>query len=124
VKASSQRNAALVRHLVERFVEICLSQYDAKYVIDIKKYNRLYARMKYVREELKEMPGDQRRALLPLLSHPNVQVRLMASHSLLAIFPDRARATLESIRDSGIEPQNGDAASAIRRLDEGAYIPK
>ena len=70
------------------------------------------------------MPGDQRAALLPLLSHTNIQVRLMAAHSLLALFPDVARRTLEAIRDSGIEPQNGSAANAIRRLDEGSYAPE
>jgi hypothetical protein len=67
--------------------------------------------MKRVWTELKKMLGDQRSALLPLLSHANVQVRLMAAHSLLALYPDLARRALEAIRDSGIEPQNGSAAN-------------
>ena len=101
-----------------------IAQYDAIYVIDNAKYNRLYKEMERIRAELKKMPGDQRRALLPLLSHPNVQVRLKAAHSLLALYPDLARRALESIRESGIEPQNGEAAMAISGLDEGSYIPK
>jgi hypothetical protein len=31
---------------------------------------------------------------------------------------------LEDIRDYGVVPQNGEAASAIGRLDEGVYTPK
>jgi hypothetical protein len=120
---SVQSDDARVQSLVAQFVEIGMAQYDAIYVIDTIKYNRLYAEMKRVWTELKKMPGDRRRALLPLLSHANVQIRLMAAHSLLALYPDLARRTLEAIRDSGIEPQNGSAANAIRRLDEGSYVP-
>ena len=121
---SVQPNDALVKNLVAQFIEIGIAQYDAIYVIDNAKYNRLYKKMERIRAELKGMPGDQRRALLPLLSHPNVQVRLKAAHSLLALYPGLARSALESIRGSGIEPQNGEAAMAISGLDEGSYIPK
>lgn len=113
-----------LRDLVTQFVETGIAQYHAMYVIDNAKYNRLFAKMNLIRKELQEMPGDQRRALLPLLSHSNVQVRLAAARSLLALYPDLARNALENIRESGIEPQNGEAATAIRRLDEGSYIPK
>jgi hypothetical protein len=121
---SVQWDDARVQSLVTQFVEIDLAQYDAIYVIDNAKYSRLYKKMERIRAELKEMPGDQRRALLPLLSHSNVQVRLATARSLLALYPDLARNALESIRESGIEPQNREAATAIRRLDEGSYIPK
>jgi hypothetical protein len=121
---SVQPNDALVKNLVAQFIEIGIAQYDAIYVIDNAMYNRLYKEMERIKAELKKMPGDQRRALLPLLSHPNVQVRLKAAHSLLALYPDLARRALESIRESGIEPQNGEAAMAISGLDEGSYIPK
>ena len=120
---SVQSDDARVQSLVAQFVEIGLAQYDAIYVIDNAKYNRLYKKMERIRAELKEIPSDQRRALLPLLSHSNVQVRLATARSLLALYPDLARNALESICESGIEPQNGEAATAIRRLDEGSYIP-
>ncbi len=121
---TDQPDHARLRNLVAQFVEIGIAQYHAIYVVDNAKYNRLFAKMDRIRKELREMPGDQRRALLPLLSHSNVQVRLAAARSLLALYPDPARRVLESIRESGIEPQNGEAATAIRRLDEGSYIPK
>ena len=122
--STDQPDYARLRNLVAQFVEIGIAQYDAIYVIDNAIYNRLYKEMERIKAELKKMPGDQRRALLPLLSHPNVQVRLKAAHSLLALYPDLARRALESIRESGIEPQNGEAAMAISGLDEGSYIPK
>jgi hypothetical protein len=122
--STDQPDHIRLRNLITQFVEIGLAQYDAIYVIDNAKYNRLYKKMERIRAELKEMPGDQRRALLPLLSHSNVQVRLATARSLLALYPDLARNALENIRESGIEPQNGEAATAIRRLDEGVYIPK
>jgi hypothetical protein len=124
IMASVQPNDTRVKELVAKFIEIGTAQYRAVYVIDNASYNRLYKAMEHVRAELKAMPGDQRRALLPLLSHPNVEVRLKAAHSVLALYPDLARKALEDIRDSGIEPQNGDAATSIRRLDEGVYVPK
>jgi hypothetical protein len=122
--STDQPDHIRLRNLITQFVEIGLAQYDAIYVIDNAKYNRLYKKMERIRAELKEMPGDQRRALLPLLSHSNVQVRLATARSLLALYPYLARNALENIRESGIEPQNGEAATAIRRLDEGVYIPK
>jgi len=53
--------------------------------------------MQRVRAELKAMPGDQRRALLPLLSHSSVQVKQMAANTLLAIAPIPARTALEEV---------------------------
>jgi hypothetical protein len=110
--------------LVARFVEVCLEQYEILYSLgSTSKYNRLFAEMQRITAELQQMPGDQRRALLPLLSHSNAQVRLQASHSLLVLFPVVARKCPEDIRDSGISPVCAYAASALRRLDEGSYIP-
>jgi hypothetical protein len=114
---------ATVQELVARFVSIGLAQYDALYVVDTKKYNRLYGKMVDIRKELKRREGDQRRALLPLLDHPNLQVRMKAAHTVLAISPDLARKALESVRDSGIFPQAADASGTLRALDTGFYVP-
>lgn len=118
-----QPNDARVKDLVAKFTEIGIAQYGAAYVIDTARYNRLYKAMQRVRAELKAMPGDQRRALLPLLSHSNVQVKQMAANTLLAIAPIPARRALEEIKASGIQPQCGDASGMIRALDDGSFIP-
>jgi len=120
-KSADQAN---VKELVERFVSIGLAQYDALYVADTKKFNRLYAMMADVRNELKSREGDQRRALLPLLGlHSNLQVRMKAANTLLAISPLLARKALESVRDSGIFPQAMDAGMTLSALDNGTFVP-
>jgi hypothetical protein len=112
-----------VENLVKQFLSIALAQYDAIYFLNNEKYSRLYAQMQDIRDELKRMDGDQRRAILPLLDHSNVQVRLMAANTLLGIAPQSARRTLEGVRDSGIQPQCADASGMIRALDDGFFVP-
>ncbi len=119
----SADQVASVQELVAQFESIGLAQYDALYVVDTRKYNRLYAKMQDIRKELKRREGDQRRALLPLLDHPNVQVRMKAAHTMLAISPYLARKALESVRDSEIFPQAADAAGTLSALDDGRYVP-
>lgn len=116
-------NRASVQELVERFVSIGLAQYDALYVADTVKFNRLYREMEQVRSELKQREGDQRRALLPLLDHPNLQVRMKAANSVLAISPQLARKALESVRDSGILPQSADAEGMLDAVQKGWFVP-
>ena len=120
--AQAQNHAASVQELVERFLSVSLAQYDALYVVDTRKYNRLFTRMVDIRNELKHREGDQRRALLPLLDHPNIQVRLKAAITLLAVAPDLARKALERVRDSGILPQSADAEDMIEAVDNGSYV--
>jgi hypothetical protein len=114
---------ASVHELVARFLSIVLAQYDAAYVVDTRKYNRLFARMRDILKELKCREGDQRRALLPLLDHPNVQVRMMAAHAVLTISPALARKAFESVRASEIFPQAMDVGMSLRALDNGTYVP-
>ena len=113
---------ASVQELVKRFVSIGLAQYDAAYVADTRKYNFLFGKMVDVLDELKRREGDQRRALLPLLDHPNLQVRMRAAHAVLSISPALARKAFESVRDSQIFPQAMDAGMTLRALDNGTYI--
>jgi len=121
--AQAQNHAASVQELVERFLSVSLAQYDALYVVDTRKYNRLFTRMVDIRNELKRREADQRRALLPLLDHPNIQVRLKAAITLLAVAPDLARKALERVRDSGILPQSADAEDMLEAVDNGSYVP-
>ena len=79
--------------------------------------------MEVVRDELKRRPGDQRRALLALYQHPNMQVRLKAAVSTLAVSPQPARDVVESIARSRQQPQAGDAGMLLRGLDDGSFVP-
>ena len=112
-----------VDQLVERFVAIALDQHEAMRHDDNAKYNRLYGQMDDVKQELKSWAGDQRRALLALLDHPNAQVRLKSAITTLALAPEAARQALQVISDRQEYPQAADARGMMRAIDEGSFIP-
>jgi hypothetical protein len=112
-----------VQHLVERFVAIAVSQDRALDRDDTRTYNRLFPQMQDVREELKSRSGDERRALVPLLEHPNPQVRFIAAITTLEIAPEAARRALELIKERQEYPQAADAYGVLRRLDGVSLFP-
>jgi hypothetical protein len=111
-----------VEQLTARFAEIGVAQDKAE--DDNAEYNRLFQKMEVIEEELKSRPGDQRRALLSLYNHRNMQVRLMAAKRTLAVAPKEARQMIESIAASSWFPQAGDAGMCLMMLDRGVFVPK
>lgn len=116
-------HAMSTAELVTRFEEIALEQDRALLMDEIAKFNRLYGQMDAVKKELKSRPGDQRRALLTLYDHPNIQVRLKAAEGTLAVAPEAARGLLQSIKDSREYPQAADAGMTLWDLDRGIFQP-
>ncbi|MFC0241260.1 DUF2019 domain-containing protein [Rhodopseudomonas telluris] len=110
--------------LVALFESITTEQCDASWCWQASRYNRLFGQMVAICDELKSRDDDQRLALLPLLQSQNVQVRLMAAIQLLALAPQQARDALESVIVSGYTPQDVQARSMLRALDEGTYVPQ
>jgi len=110
--------------LVDRFEKSCLEQYDASMNFNNSRYNRAFAAMMAVANELRSRPGDQRRSLVSLYDHPNEQVRLKAAIHTLALFSDDAREVLQKLVDDRIFPQSADASGMLRGLDEGTYVPE
>lgn len=106
-----------VDQLLQRFTSIAIDQDWAIFHEDNTKYNSLYGEMDEIRNELKSRPGDQRRALVRLFGHPNIQVRLKAARTALELVPNTARPVLQSIADSRCYPQAADALLALWRLD-------
>jgi hypothetical protein len=121
------RNRKLVElsvdQLVQLFSELSMRQDMALLSNAQREVNRLFWRIDAIAEELKSRPGDQRRALLALYEHRNMQVRLKAARATLAIAPPIARAQLEAIAASGWQPQAGDAGMSLLNLDRGIYKP-
>ena len=109
--------------LVSRFQQCGLEQDKALLYDEIAKYNRLYREMDAIKNELKSRPGDQRAALLPLLNHPNPQVRYRAGAATLAVAPREARRALELIVAARQFPQAGDIGMLLSAIDEGRYTP-
>ena len=109
--------------LVEHFLSMALKQDKALLLDEITKYNRLYDEMEVVEGELKIREGDQRRALLPLLGHANVHVRLKAAIATLAVDLKAAQEALHKISDRDEYPQAAEARGVIQALDEGRVRP-
>ena len=112
-----------VNQLVERFTAFALEQDEALLMDEIAKFNRLFDKMEAIEEELKSRPGDQRRALLPLYKHPNMQVRVKAAMATLAVAPQAAREALQAIKASQEQPQALEAGMSLWNLDRGVFKP-
>ena len=112
-----------LEQLLELFVTVSLAQDEAQFLFQNAKYNRLFDRMVALRIELKERPGDQRSALIPLLDHPNVQVRLNAAYSTLAVSPALAHKALGIIANENVYSQTADARGILDQLKSGTWKP-
>jgi hypothetical protein len=112
-----------VVELVDRFTDITLRQYQAALFGEVAKYNSLVGQMLAITAELKSRPGDQRSALVPLLVHPNRQVRLMAAQFTLALAPVASRQTLQELSDAKVDPQSAYAMGTLRARERGDRKP-
>ena len=112
-----------VDQLLERFTAIALEQDQALLMDEIARFNKLFDQMDAVKKELRSRSGDQRRALLALYDHPNIQVRLKAAVGTLAVEPESARKLLQTIAESREYPQAADAGMTLGELDRGIFKP-
>jgi hypothetical protein len=82
--------------------------------------NRIGDKIYEISKELKRRPGDHRTALLKLLSHPNDWVRFNAATSTISLAPVRTRQVMQTIADSKVYPQAGQAGMYLSMYDGGA----
>jgi len=113
-----------VAELVERFATAGVEQNQALLCDQFARFSRLYWQMDAINNELRSRPGDQRRALIALFSHADMQVRLKAAKATLAVDPEAARRMLRVIVDSHQQPQAGDAGMCLWNLDRGVFVPE
>jgi hypothetical protein len=112
-----------VEQLVSAFEEAGVEQSQAELYNKFSRYNRLFRRMVAIQEELKNRDGDQRIALVPLLEHPNPQVRYMAAEYTLLVAPVASRKALKDLSDKNIYPQAADARGTLWSLEAGRRKP-
>lgn len=105
--------------LLRRFEALCIQKYDALDRNEIAAFNRRYDKIQAIEDELQSRPGDQRRVLMQLFGHPNMQVRLTAARANLAVDYAAARRQLEAIVEEQWFPQAGDAGMTLYFLDTG-----
>jgi len=108
-----------LEELVASFVEIGIAQGAAAEEFRTATFNRLFARESKILDELKRRGNDERRVLISLYDHPNVQVRLNAAKSTYALNTPGARAVIQSIADTKFQPWAGSAGMTLWALDEG-----
>jgi hypothetical protein len=116
-----------VEELVERFVELAKSREDLRRTYPRPDYSKqskkLYDRLTAVDAELKRRQPDGRLALLPLLSHPNLEVRCEAAVTVIAVAPTQALATLEALSQMVGELMAFRAHEVINLYRSGEYRP-
>ncbi|CAH1655050.1 conserved hypothetical protein [Hyphomicrobiales bacterium] len=120
---SSKLKSLTTEELKRLFEQLCIQQYDALEDNAIAGYNKRYNTILAIQNELKSRPGDQRRILMSLFGHPNMQVRLTAAHANLAVDYIAARRELQAVVDEQWFPQSGDAGMTLWNLDRGFYRP-
>lgn len=120
---SASLRSLSARQLKILFEKLCIEQYDALERMEFTAFNKRYDRIQAIQEELKSRPGDQRRILMELFGHPNMQVRLTAAHANLAVDYISSRQELRAIADSKWYPQAANASITLDHLDSGFYQP-
>lgn len=112
-----------IDQLVDRFAELGIAQDQALLYDEHRQYNRLFADMNDVDQELRRRGQEARLALVRLYDHPNAQVRVKAAIRTLAVAPTVARSLLQEIKDLHCYPQSADASMILRDFDNGIYTP-
>ena len=103
--------------MASSFIDIGIAQGEAIEEFRTAIYNRLYDRKAAVVDELKRR--GERRVLISLYDHPNIQVRLNAAKSTYSLNTAGARAVIQAIADSKNFPWAGSAGMTLWSLDEG-----
>lgn len=120
--------------LVELFKGLSFRQADA-IGVESNAYAEASKKLRQIADELRRRGPEARRALLPLLecsgaeAGPNLryaagsQCRYNAAWELLAVEPDRARATLDTLAAKGAPYAQFLARGTLARLENGSFKP-
>ena len=103
--------------LVEDYIVSSLWMFEESDNQDTSEYNKYFEQNSKLASELKSRSGDHRRALLPLLKHENLQVKLNAADDLAAIEPLAARKAYRELVELNYLPQSADAGMALEILN-------
>jgi hypothetical protein len=107
--------------LVARFVKDGEAQYQALIRFDYKAYDKMIGDMMYITSELKWRVPDARSALLPLLTHPNVSVRLAAARVCMHVSLAQALPVIREIEANHVEVIGMEAWEILSGYARGEY---
>lgn len=117
MRAHSTLASSSVDQLISAYVTIGVEQYESTQTHEVSRYNRLFKKRREITAELRRRGPNTVRALLPLLSHPNLQVILMAAEDLMDLEPARCRVAFEYVKASQIMTQAADASLSLKIMD-------
>jgi len=122
-----------VGELVDMYIDISVKQAESLLANNLGRGKKLFFELEEIDNMLRNRGLEARKALIPLLDYAGrkspffpserAQVRLNAAKTLLAIVPDKARATLEELATRGPSIQRLSARMCLRHLEEGVYKP-
>jgi hypothetical protein len=107
--------------LIARFVGDGEAQYQALIRLDNLAYDKMIRDMMYITSELKWRVPDARPALLPLLSHPNVSVRLAAARICMRFAVAQALPVVRDIEANYSEEIGMEASDILSNYESGEY---
>jgi hypothetical protein len=115
------KSSETTARLVANFRENCLVQ-DQTYISgNTRKRSKLFFANVDICGELAKRPGDERRALLPLLDDKNPQVRLQAAKFAYPVSPVQCRACIEAVAAAKLPDQSLEAGMTLRRLSNDPH---
>lgn len=118
--------------LADRFVNLSRQQGKALESENTTKYNKLFAELHLVGEELRARGDEARKVLVPLLvapvqepawSYQAAQVRFNAAVHLKAVVPELARSALEDLASKGPRKYRGMAGMSLSFDEQGVSRP-
>jgi hypothetical protein len=107
--------------LVARFEADGEAQYQARIRLDNRAYDKLIKDMMYIHSELKWRVPDARPALLPLLTHSNVCVRMAAARICMRVDLAKALPVVQEIEAKYAEEIGMEASDILSNYERGEY---
>jgi len=107
--------------LVDRFVKDGEAQYQARIGLDNRTYDKMTKDMMYIISELKWRVPDARSALLPLLTYPNVCVRLAAAGVCMRVDAAKALPVVKEIEAEYSEEIGMEAWEILTAYQRGEF---
>ncbi|HYM01147.1 MAG TPA: DUF2019 domain-containing protein [Blastocatellia bacterium] len=109
--------------LAALFVESCQAENLGRICAESDTINFFIDRQFAIRNELKSRTPDARVVLLALLQHKDPSVRFGAAVAILALAPEKAITTLETIEADPTKPYSTDAWRVLYRYRSGEFKP-
>jgi hypothetical protein len=117
--------------LVAAFADLSRQQGAALETEDMRQHNRLFDKLRAIRDELRSRGAEAQKLLIPLLeqgqqpslSYAAAQLRFNAAVGLKVVAPELAHATLESLSIRGPLTYRGMAGMSLSLMDQTTLKP-